>query len=91
MGKVKGLLMDMEDDAYDMTYKQFTDKWGESNAHVKIWNEHCDPSVTEVHSDLVKDYIETVSATPYEQLSLTEINQFLSDLDKFYTGLGNIK
>lgn len=51
----------------------------------------CDPSVTEVHSDLVKDYIETVSATPYEQLSLTEINQFLSDLDKFYTGLGNIK
>lgn len=49
------------------------------------------PKGTEVHSDMVKDYIETVSATPYEQLSLTEINQFLSDLDKFYTGLGNIR
>ena len=46
---------------------------------------------TEVHSDLVKDYIETVSATPYEELSLSEINQFLSDLDKFYVGLGNIR
>jgi len=49
------------------------------------------PKGTEEHSDLVKDYIETVSATPYEQLSLTEINQFLSDLDKFYSGLGNIR
>lgn len=49
------------------------------------------PKGTEVHSDMVKDYIETVSATPYEQLSLTEINQFLSDLYKFYTGLGNIR
>lgn len=49
------------------------------------------PKGTEEHSDLVKDYIETVSATPYDQLSLTEINQFLSDLDKFYTGLGNIR
>ena len=45
----------------------------------------------EVHSDLVRDYIETVSATPYEDLSLTEINEFLSDLDKFYVGLGNIR
>lgn len=49
------------------------------------------PTVTEVHSDLVRDYIETVSATPYEDLSLTEINEFLSDLDKFYVGLGNIR
>tara|TARA_R110002096_G_scaffold92272_1_gene208602 strand:+ start:211 stop:396 length:186 start_codon:yes stop_codon:yes gene_type:complete len=51
----------------------------------------CDPTVTEAHSDLVRDYIETVSATPYDQLSLTEINEFLSDLDKFYVGLGNIR
>ena len=51
----------------------------------------CDPTVTEVQSDLVRDYIETVSATPYDQLSLTEINEFLSDLDKFYVGLGNIR
>tara|TARA_R110002153_G_scaffold68508_7_gene181737 strand:+ start:1018 stop:1257 length:240 start_codon:yes stop_codon:yes gene_type:complete len=55
MGKVKGLLMDMEDDVYSgMTYKQFTDKWGESKAHVKIWNEHCDPSVTKVNTDTPK-------------------------------------
>ena len=42
MGKVKGLLMDMEDDAYDMTYKQFTDKWGESYAH--MWYEQHESS-----------------------------------------------
>ena len=41
MGKVKGLLMDMEEDAYDMTYKQFTDKWGESYAH--MWYEQHGP------------------------------------------------
>jgi hypothetical protein len=44
MGKVKNLLMDMEDDAYEMTYKQFTDKWGESHAH--MWYELHDPSGT---------------------------------------------
>jgi len=46
MGKVKSLLMeDMEDDAHDMTYKQFTDKWGESYAY--MWYEqHVSPSGT---------------------------------------------
>jgi outer membrane translocation and assembly module TamA len=43
------------------------------------------------HSDLIRDYIETVSATPYEDLTLTEINQFLSDLDAYYSGLDNIR
>ena len=55
MGKVKGLLMDMEDDVYSgMTYKQFTDKWGESKAHVNIWNEH---SVTKVNTDTKKTLV----------------------------------
>ena len=43
------------------------------------------------HSDLIRDYIETVSATPYKDLTLTEINQFLSDLDAYYSGLDNIR
>ena len=54
MGKVKGLTNGYAGRCRryvsGMTYKQFTDKWGESKAHVKIWNEHCDPSVTKVNT-----------------------------------------